>query len=565
MILVAGVAASACGDDATGTGGSDGSGAGTTTASTGGAGGAPPTGEIVASITRYDLQVDLAAKAARSTLAVEVEPPGGDCFSAPSELPATAARFDGTDLDPSGISHDGAALRVCGPGLSPGPHTIGADVALVSQTFHGLDVGLSETPDFAGNTFSYLLSWVGGCDHFGPCDDDPSRLAHFTIEIDHAPGAVALCPGTLVAGSTTTRCELTGTPAPTYSAYAAMTNPGWVRTPFVTAAGVEVVFYEAAGGTIAASLDSVSVSDFLDWITTTLGPMPYGDELRVAGAPTVWLGFEHPANIVLYEEIGEIETSYQDTAMHVFMHEVIHQWAGNRTTLASAQDFAWKEAIAEYLAFVFERDARPAGEAEASLAYWDDISLQAAYHVRPEDEPPPPVDEFYGDVYGPGPMLLFVQLEPLIGADKVLAGIARFLQDGGAASVEALQAALEAESGADLQPYFDAWVFGSGAPSYPSFTVSTADAGGGMLTVTVTQAQGGAPLPCVVEVDVAGATSTATAVVDFGLDPSMTEVSVTIPFAEAVVSTSVDPRHKVVDAPVGLDLVSRPRRMVWKF
>jgi aminopeptidase N len=344
-----------------------------------------------------------------------------------------------------------------------------------------------------------------------------------------------------------------------------MTNPGWVRTPFVSAAGVDVVFYEVAGGTIAASLDTASVSGFLEWITETLGPMPYGSELRIAGAPTAWLGFEHPANIVLLEDIGEISTAYADTAMHVFMHEVIHQWAGNRTTLATTQDFAWKEAIAEYLAFVYERQARPIEEAEASLAYWDDVSLQATYHVRPQDEPAPLVHEFYGDVYGPGPMLLFVQLEPLLGEDVVLAGIARFLKDGGAQSVEGLRDALEAESGEDLDTYFDAWVFGTGAPTYPTFDVTTTDAGGGMLTVTVSQTQGGAPMPCVVEVDVAGANTGVTALADFGLAPTMTEVSVTVPFAEAVTSVAIDPRHKVVDAPAGVNLAARPRRWVWTF
>jgi aminopeptidase N len=344
-----------------------------------------------------------------------------------------------------------------------------------------------------------------------------------------------------------------------------MTNPAWVRTPFVSAAGVDVVFYEVPGGTIAASLDPTSVSEFLVWITDLLGPMPYGAELRVAGGPTNWLGFEHPANIVLFDQIDSLDTAYQDTAMHVFMHEVIHQWAGDRTTLATAQDFAWKEAMAEYLSYVFEEESRPAGEAESSLAYWDDVSLQAAYHVRPMDEPPPAVDDFYGHVYGPGPMLLFVQLEPLIGRDAVLEGIAQFLQAGGSGSVADLRDALEAASGEDLDVYFDVWVFGEGAPTYPEFSVTTQDQGGGMLLVTVTQAPNAeGPFPCAVEVDVAGATTNATALVDFGLAPTMTSASVTIPFAEAVVSTAVDPRHKVVDEPMG-GLTNRPLRQVWIF
>jgi len=435
----------------------------------------------------------------------------------------------------------------------------------MAETFHGLDVGLSETEDLGGSTFTYLLSWVGGCDHFGPCDDTPSLQAHFTFEIAHAEGTVALCPGILTPGATSTRCEILGTPAPTYSAYAAMTNPAWVRTPFVSAGGVDVVFYEVPGGAIAASLDPTSVSEFLVWITELLGPLPYGPELRVAGGPTEWLGFEHPANIVLYEAIGGLETAYEDTAMHVFMHEVVHQWAGDRTTLATAQDFAWKEAIAEYLPYVFEEEARPAAEAASALAYWDDVSLQSDYHVRPLDEPPPAVPVFYGDVYGPGPMLLFVQLEPLIGRTAVLGGIARFLQDGGSGSVADLQAALEAESGEDLQPYFDAWVFGTGEPTYPSFTVTTEDQGGGNLLVTVTQAADpSGPFPCAVEVDVSGATTTATAVIDFGLAPTMSSASATIPFTEPVVGTAVDPRHKVVDQPAGAS-ARRARRHVWIF
>ncbi|NUO50041.1 MAG: hypothetical protein HOV80_14390, partial [Polyangiaceae bacterium] len=202
----------------------------------------------------------------------------------------------------------------------------------------------------------------------------------------------------------------------------------------------------------------------------------------------------------------------------------------------------------------------------SSLEYWDDVSLQAAYHVRPLDDPPPAVHEFYGDVYGPGPMLLFVQLEPLIGRDAVLQGIAAFLQGEGAKSIDELRVALETASGEDLSVYFDTWVMGVGAPTYPTFTVETAPDGNGNVIVTVSQepSQDG-PFPCAVEVDLVGATATTTAIADFGLAPTMGQVEVVVPFAEAVVSTAIDPRHKVVDAPATITLSERPRRKVWIF
>ena len=324
-----------------------------------------------------------------------------------------------------------------------------------------------------------------------------------------------------------------------------------------------MVLYEVPGGTLRTSIDTASLAAFLDWSTQRFGGLPYGSELRLAGAPTSWLGFEHPANIVLHEHLGDLSLPYANGVQHVTMHEITHQWAGDAATIVTAQDFAWKEAIAEYIPYVFEDESRPPGEAAATRAYWDGISPGASYHVRPTDEPPPAVEAFYGDVYGPGPMTLFLQLEPLIGRDAVLAAIAQFLSGGGARSVEELRLALEAASGEDLADYFDAWVFGAGPPVWPTFVVTTSDLGGGMVQVTVTQTQPGAVrFPCRVEVDLIGATSQTTASVDFGLHPTAASASTTVPFAEAVTSTAIDPRHHVIDVSPGVTRSSWP---VYKF
>lgn len=542
---------------------SSGSGSSTSTASTGSTG-SGMAGLIFGQVQRYDYAFDLASAHATSKLSIDVAPPGGDCFAASCALDKTSANtWNGAPAKSAALQGD--TLTTCGePVPGDAKLTIGAAVDVPEKTFLGLDVGFSRKQDMAGGQFTYLLSWVKGCEHFGPCDADPSRLAAFHFDVTHAPGQVVLCPGTLTPGSTLTQCDLSGTLAPTYSAFGLAADPLWKRAEFATVAGVNLAFYEVPVGKIAASLNKPSVTEFFTWITTLLGPLPYGKELRFAGAPTAWLGFEHPANIILNEQLPLQVGAYKDPTMHVLMHETVHQWAGDRATLASVPDFVWKEATAEYLAYVFEDEHRPAGEAAASLAYWDAISLQSQHYPRPTDSPTPSVESFYGDVYGPGPMVLYVQLESLLGRDKVLGGIQGFLVQPGARSADDLRKTIEAASGKDLKPYFDAWVFGSGKPEWPTFSVATTQTGD-QVTVTVTQKNASKKLyGCKVEVGVQGATASALATVDFGVAPTSTTASATVTLSGPVKSTTLDPNHRVVGRlGTGGPLAPEPRRKVW--
>jgi aminopeptidase N len=554
--------ASASGQGAASAGGQGGQGQG-------GMGGAPPTGELDFFVTRLEYDFDLATREATSHVSTHVLPPGGDCIRLPSELAVDTALWDG-EGEPieATIANgaDGAFVVLCGEPIGGCPLDVVTTQVVPEDTDFGLDVGFSQTESLAGSTFSYLLSWVGGCDNFGPCDDSTALLVPLVLRVTHAESDVVLCPGALERPSPTeTVCRMEGTRAPTYSGFALMSDPAWVEASFDNTAGVDLRFFEVPGGALASSLDPESVSALFVWLEALLGPLPYGPELRVAGAPTAWLGFEHPANIVLREDMPLLSTAYADTTFHVFAHEVVHQWAGDRTTLATPVDFAWKEAIAEYLTYVFEDEARPPGEAAASLAYWDQISLSASYHVRPTDEPAPAVEDFYGDVYGPGPMTLFVQLEPLVGRAAVLAGIASFLAGPGARSVSELRARLETESGADLTAYFDAWVFGAGAPEWPRFVVTTTPDGDGDVTVEVTQEGLTGPVfPCVVEVELVGQGGASLVVpVSFGLAPSSPTASVTVPFAEPVVDTLVDPGHRVIDRDEVM--LTAPTPTIWIF
>jgi aminopeptidase N len=550
------------GGAATSTGGAGVGGAG----GSGGAGGAAaPMGPIAGAVKRYDYAFDLTTRHAKTELEIDVAAPGGDCFETSSELATvTNATWNGAPAKSAAVTS--TKLDACGEGISAGkPLVLGAEVDVPLKKFFGLDVGFSKKKDKAGGDFTYLLSWVGGCDRFGPCDDDPSRLASFHFDVTHPSGTVVLCPGALTPGDTVTSCDLAGTLAPTYSGFGFAADPLWKRSLFTSAAGIDVALYEVPGGMIGQTLEKASVDAYLAWITNLLGPFPYGKELRLAGGPTAWLGFEHPANIILQEDLPSLAQAYADATMHVFMHETAHQWAGDRATIATTSDFAWKEATAEYLAYVFEDEQRPPIEAAASLEYWSSISLQSTYYPRPTDDPPPAVQDFYGDVYGPGPMVFYVQLESLIGRKGVLDGIKAFLAKPGALAVADLQKALEASSGQDLKPYFDVWAFGKGKPEWPTLAVSTAQVGD-MVTVTVTQQNASKKLyGCKVEVEVVGATTSATAVVDFGTTPTSDTKAATVTLVEPVVSTKLEPRHRLIArlAKPGVPAQAEPLLPVW--
>lgn len=533
----------------------------------GGSGGAGPEGLINGKVKRYDYAFDLTAAMARSTLSIDVSPPGGDCFAVNCGLGLVDAP-EWNSAPAASTLLDLGVLTLCGEGVPGGaPLSLAAGGTIKQKTFiSGLDIGFTRRKDKAGGQFSYLLSWVGGCDHFGPCDDDPAELAEFHFEVTHPSGSVVLCPGALTKGDTLTKCDVAGTLAPTYSAFAIASDPLWARSDFGSAAGVNLAFYEVPTGTIASSLDKPSVLEFMTWITDLLGPFPYGSELRVAGGPTAWLGFEHPANIILQEDLPDVSGAYADPTMHVLMHEIVHQWAGDRTTLAATADFVWKEATAEYLSYVFEDEKRPPGEAAATLAYWDSISAQSLHYPRPTDDPTPAVEAFYGDVYGPGPLILYVQLESMVGRAAVLAGVKAFLSSPGAKGVNELQAALSMASGKDLAPYFNAWVFGEGAPEWPSFSVELSQQAG-EVTVTLTQQNASGSLyGCAVEVEVHGASTSARALVDFGVDPKSAKATATIPLAEPLVDYTLDPDHRLIDKDITVKpLAPAPKKHVWIF
>jgi aminopeptidase N len=508
-----------------------------------------PTGLLTATVSHYDYRFDIATRAAHSTVIATVDTPG-NCY----QLPFRASAFDGStglvDGEPYG---DGSIvtdtdITLCGRSHQMGDTlTIDADMTVPMSTLGGSQVGYSIATDSDGNDLYYLLSWIESCDRFGPCDNRPDQFATYHFDVTHPEALTVRCPGVITDdGPGETECTFDYTGGPTYSTFGIVAYSAWTITDEGSWGGVQVSVYDRASTGIAAAIDPAYHAGYITWMQSQLGPFPFGTELRVLTGPTYWSGFEHPGNIVLDDHLAlDANPLYADNVQHTLDHEIAHQWAGDQTTLADAYDFVWKESMAEYFAFVYEDMATPTASAITSGA-WKELAASARYFPVPDDKPD--LFAYYGDVYGPGPMILFRQLEALSSRDAVLAALKMVLGQPRALSVDELVAALEQTTGLDLADYTAAWIHGTGLPTWPTATVAfTPGPNMGTLAVHLVT---GANRRCKFHVALHGANAkdVVEVAVDTFHDGPDQAIDVPTP-AFAVTSTVLDPEHECLVFP----------------
>jgi len=495
------------------------------------------TGAARLAITRYDHALDLETRGLRATLTARVSTPG-DCVTLAFTHgePAEVLVDDAPARD---VTVTADALRLCHPGAGFAP---GATVSLTvrstvpNTSWRPAQVGFSQRNNSAGRRFTYLLSWVGQCGRLGPCDAEPARFARYRVTVTHASGAQVLCPGVITAAATETVCDFDLPGGPTYSTFGVMAlNGGWRRTDLGAVGDVAITLYDTPTSRMAETLDRPRAQGFLRWMTERFGPYPYGAALRVVAAPTYWSGFEHPGNITVAETL--VGTPNLD---HTLRHEIAHQWAGDLTTISRVKDFVWKEAMAEYLAYVYEDESMDATRARTTLQQWRDAAERADHYAVPDEDLP--LLDFYGSSYGPGPMIFFRQLEALSSRRQVLEALRALLGRERALTVDDVRAALETATGLSLERYFRAWLQGSGAPAWPVVDARYTTAMDGAVTVTATvQTRDGVVRPCRFRVRLLGANDRSLDVpITVGLDGAL-PMPVTVRPGFAVTDLALNP------------------------
>ena len=438
--------------------------------------GSTATGPITFDVTHYDYTLDLTSHAAHAAVTMSVTV-AGNCVTIPFRATALANVTLGGEAATSITEASTSSLTACGQGFDMGDtFELDADMTITLETLQTSQVGFSITNDSDGNPFTYLVSWVNGCDQFAPCDNRPDVFATYHFDVTHDPSLMVRCPGDITEKSTTeTICDFNHPGGPTYSTFGIAAYPAWTQTDEGMWGGVHVTVYDRASTGITTAIDSTWHSGFLTWMQSEFGPYPFGTDLRVLTAPTYWSGFEHPGNIVLDDTLAKpvMGTYYKNPVQHVLDHEMTHMWAGDQTTIAGTYDFVWKESMAEYLAYVWE-DMNDPSVSLVTAYVWKTDSAPAKYFPVPQDKPD--LFTYYTDVYGPGPMVLFHQLEVMTSRAQVLAAIQMVLGQPHALSVDDLLAALTTTTGLDLTDYTAAWIKGSGTPSWPQLQLTYTDA-----------------------------------------------------------------------------------------
>ena len=488
-------------------------------------------------ITRYAFRFDLISARMETELTVELGGDGGNCVTLESALPLETPPLWGSAA--GRVSRDGERLRICSDRL---PQKGTVRITTTSIVREGRDpttfqVGYFKQADRDGHLVTELVSWLGGCRLFSPCETGLAPQVEIDVMVSHAPDVTVLCAGTREIVATGTHCRIGGAErAPLYSGLTIAAHPAYARNDWLDGPTGRIVLFEPAPGRLASALNRDSARAALDFMTGLLGPLPYGAELRVGVVPLGWMGFEPPANLLLDDRLPEWSMwDYARPAQHTLVHELAHQWAGDRVTMVHPRDVLWKEAIAEYLAYLIEEQQGAPGEAAVTRRGWQRSAQLASWWPLALDADVP-ANVLAANAVAVGPMTLFVQLEPYVGRAALLAALRDFLAVPGARTTADLRAAIERASGVPLATYWVTWIEGSGEPVRPELDVQAEPD-----TVTITQMQAAAPLPIEIEVDLVGANRRVRVPVRFDLDAPLRAMTVPHGLGEPVLETTIDP------------------------
>ena len=220
--------------------------------------------------------------------------------------------------------------------------------------------------------------------------------------------------------------------------------------------------YEGPGGAFAYLKEDLGVDygPMFEAFTDLFGPYPYDTYGYLALNTYERFALETQTLSVFMN----LNTWFEQ---YIHVHELAHQWFGNYITVDNWSEIWLNEGFATYSEYLYKEATRPTYDIYARMR---DLEAQSGasdwFGVLPGD--PGPENLFAPAVYYRSALTLHA-LRMTIGDDAFFASVRKYVDDFGGKSVTTADFVqiVESVSGADLEDFFDSWLFGTPMPDLP--------------------------------------------------------------------------------------------------
>ncbi|HEX7878892.1 MAG TPA: M1 family metallopeptidase, partial [Candidatus Eisenbacteria bacterium] len=401
-----------------------------------------------------------------------------------------------------------------------------------------------------GQPMIWSLSEPFGARTWWPCKDySDDKADSVDIQVRVPSNLITASNGTRIVntsggGFATTKWK-ERYPIATYLVFVA-SHPYTVATDwYVTALGdsVPLTFWMFPGSVATATPNNALVNDMMTAFAPLFGEYPFANEKYGHAQFLFGGGMEHQTCTCLGVYIESITA-----------HELAHQWWGDKVTCATFNHIWLNEGFASYGEALWAEANGGAAARKAEMGLAKYFGAGTVYVPDLSDE-----NRIFDSnlSYNKGSWVAHM-LRGVVGDDDFFDGLQAYNTQYAYASAttENLRDAMEAQSGMDLDRFFQQWVYGEYYPEY-DYDWSVVPAGGGYdvhLTIDQTQSWQLFKMPITMRVSTAGGD------IDFTVNDSLATQSFVLHTALQPTDVALDPDEwilKSVVIPLGTPTFDR--------